>query len=277
MESKLKILIVDEDLALAQTFETILKLIGDFETYTASTNEDAFKILEEKRPEICIIELYEKGFVVDGVAVLRKIKEDNLRAISLMMVCRDAPRNEVGRAQTWGAYAIGNRNDAPGALKRFIPEMVDFVRKKRQNVENKSKHNISEEKMERSLKVLIVDDENGLADFMHRILALRGYTAFMETDGIYALNFFKRERPNIVVIDVDLGHSEIDGVELLRRIKEIDKDTVCIMLTRITDENSVTKSKEYGALHYLLKPLDSTVMVDAVDEAAALIEKRRAS
>ena len=52
MEPKLKVLIVDEDLALAQTFEMILKLVGEFETCIALTNEDAFKILEEKRPEI---------------------------------------------------------------------------------------------------------------------------------------------------------------------------------------------------------------------------------
>ena len=125
------------------------------------------------------------------------------------------------------------------------------------------------------IKVLVIDDEEGLADFMQRILSLKGYAAFMETDGIGAVNFFKNERPDIVLIDIDLGYSEVDGVEVLKRIKEIDKNAVCIMVTRITDEESVKKSKEYGAMHYLLKPLDSKDIVAAVNEAAEVIRQRR--
>ena len=127
------------------------------------------------------------------------------------------------------------------------------------------------------IRVLVIDDEEGLADFMQRILSLKGYAAFMETDGVGAVNFFKNERPDIVLIDIDLGYSEIDGVEVLKRIKEIDKNAVCIMVTRITDEESVKKSKEYGAMHYLLKPLDSKDIVAAVDEAGRVIRQRRAS
>jgi DNA-binding NtrC family response regulator len=277
MESApIKVLIADEEPDVAVIMGKTLRFYGEFEVYTVCTDEDAFKIMEEKRPELCIIELYKGGCgPVDGVKILRKIKESNLGAESLMMVCRDAPTNEIGRAETWGAYGIGERFEVSKVFQRLIPEMVKYVLKKRQSAENPSQH-IQEEKMENSIKVLVVDDEDGLADYMQRILALKGYTSFMETDGIYALNFFKSERPDIVLIDVDLGNSEINGVELLRRIKEINKDTVCIMVTRITAEDSVAKAKEYGALHYLLKPLDTNDVVTAVNEAAALIQKRRA-
>lgn len=126
-----------------------------------------------------------------------------------------------------------------------------------------------------SIKVLVLDDEEGISDFMRRILELKGYTAFMETDGIGAVNFFRNERPDITLIDIDLGYCEIDGVEVLRRIKELDKDAVCIMVTRITEQNAVNKAKELGAMHYLLKPLDSKDVVAAVNEAAETIKKRR--
>ena len=130
---------------------------------------------------------------------------------------------------------------------------------------------------DQEIKVLVLDDEEGIADFMQKILQLRGYTAFMETDGIGAVNFFKAERPDITLIDVDLGYCEIDGVEVLRRIKEVDKEAVCIMVTRITEESSVKKSQELGAMHYLLKPLDSKDVVAAVNEAAQTIKKKRAA
>ena len=128
-----------------------------------------------------------------------------------------------------------------------------------------------------SIKVLVIDDEAGIADFMKSILELKGYTAFMETDGLRAVELFKKERPDIVLIDVDLGYSEIYGVEVLKRIKAIDKDAVCLMVTRITDEESVKQSKEFGALHYLLKPLDGKGVVKVVNDTSEIIYQRRAS
>ena len=58
--------------------------------------------------------------------------------------------------------------------------------------------------IDQMIKVLVVDDEVGLADFIQRILQLEGYTAFMETDGIGAVNFVKAERPDIILIDVPI-------------------------------------------------------------------------
>ena len=128
---------------------------------------------------------------------------------------------------------------------------------------------------DKSIKVLVIDDEAGIADFMKGILELKGYTGFMETDGLRAVELFKKERPQIVLIDVDLGFSAIYGVEVLKRIKEIDKDTVCLMVTRVTDPESIEGSKKYGALHYLFKPLDAKNVVRVVDEAAEIIKKQR--
>jgi DNA-binding response OmpR family regulator len=127
------------------------------------------------------------------------------------------------------------------------------------------------------IKVLVVDDEEGLADFMQKILQLEGYMAFMETDGMGAVNFFKAERPDIILIDVALGYSKIDGIEVLKRIKEMDQNAMCLMVTRVTDEETVKKAKEFGAMHYVLKPLDRKDIIAVVKEAAEIIKQRRAS
>ena len=131
--------------------------------------------------------------------------------------------------------------------------------------------------MDSNIKVLVIDDEEGLADFMQKILELKGYIAFMETDGPRAVDLFKKERPDITLIDIALGYSEIDGIEVLKRIKELDKDAICLMVTRITEPEAVKQAKKLGAMHYLLKPLDSKDLVVAVNEAAEVIKKRRAS
>ena len=131
--------------------------------------------------------------------------------------------------------------------------------------------------IDQMIKVLVVDDEVGLADFIQRILQLEGYTAFMETDGIGAVNFVKAERPDIILIDVALGYSKIDGIEVLKRIKEMDWNAMCLMVTRVTDEETVKKAKEFGAAHYVLKPLDRKDIVAVVREAAEVIKHRRIS
>ncbi len=118
------------------------------------------------------------------------------------------------------------------------------------------------------LKVLIVDDEEGITDFMGKILRLRGFSTFEALDGISALEIFKKERPHINILDIRLGNSSIDGLGVLEQIKKIDPSARCIMVTRVTDETAINKAKELGAVHYLLKPIDAKEWVGVVLEVA---------
>jgi DNA-binding NtrC family response regulator len=124
----------------------------------------------------------------------------------------------------------------------------------------------------RPLKLLVVDDEETIVYFTEKIFSKKGFTTFGATDGIAALEIFQKERPQIIIIDVHMPFSAIDGVETLRRIKEIDKDAVCLMVTRITSKEAVEDSKRYGALAYLRKPLDLDDLENAVERAKAYIK-----
>jgi two-component system response regulator HydG len=126
-----------------------------------------------------------------------------------------------------------------------------------------------------NMSVLTIDDEVGLADSIQRILNSEGYSAFMETDGNAAVNFCKANLPDIVLIDVSLGNKSINGIEVLKKIKELKPDTVCVMVTRITDKSTVEKAKEFGAFRYVLKPLTSDDIIYIVNEAAQVVKQRR--
>ncbi len=117
------------------------------------------------------------------------------------------------------------------------------------------------------LKLLIVDDEPTIVEFTQKIYQKQGYTTLGATDGITAVNLYQKERPDVSLIDIHMPFSEIDGVETLRRIKEIDKNAVCIMVTRITEKDKVADSKKYGASAYVLKPLDLEDLDRAIEEA----------
>jgi DNA-binding response OmpR family regulator len=123
--------------------------------------------------------------------------------------------------------------------------------------------------MERSkVKILVVDDEEDIAHYTAKILQLDGFQAFKSVDGMQAWEIFQKERPHICLIDVHLGYSKIDGMELLEKIKAADSNVECIMITRITDQETIGRAKELGVEHYLLKPLANEVWVEKVHAIA---------
>lgn len=132
--------------------------------------------------------------------------------------------------------------------------------------------------MEKSgIKILVVDDEEDIAHFTAKILEYDGFKALKAMDGAQALEIFEKERPQICLIDVHLGYSKIDGMEVLRKIKETDKNTECIMITRITDKNTIAEAKKLGVKEYLLKPLASEQWLEKVHTAAKNIQEETAN
>jgi len=65
--------------------------------------------------------------------------------------------------------------------------------------------------------------------------------------------------------------SPIDGVETLRRIKNIDEKANCVMLTRIYDNITIGETKELGALHYITKPFETEDLDKCIKEVEAKI------
>lgn len=128
--------------------------------------------------------------------------------------------------------------------------------------------------MEKSkVKILVIDDEEDIAHYTAKILQYDGFQAFETTDGIQAWEVFQKERPHICLIDVHLGYSKIDGMELLERINAADKNVECIMITRITDQETIDRAKELGVQHYLLKPLANEVWVEKVHAIADALQE----
>jgi len=123
---------------------------------------------------------------------------------------------------------------------------------------------------QKQLKLLVVDDEEGIVDFVKRIYSRKGFITFGATDGVTAVEIFRKERPQVNLIDIHMPFSPIDGVETLRRIKEIDKEAICIMVTRITEKDKVEQSRQFGASSYILKPLGLEDLDKAISEAAKI-------
>ena len=115
-------------------------------------------------------------------------------------------------------------------------------------------------------KILVVDDEEGILEFMQDFLERKGAKVFTTQDTAEGLEIFKRERPYACIIDVHLPYSPYDGIELLRRIREIDKEVICVMLSRIEEKGKIQEAQKLGIYKYIFKP-------STAEEIHALVEE----
>ena len=100
-------------------------------------------------------------------------------------------------------------------------------------------------------KVLVVDDEPNIREVVGLYLRREGYAVVSATDGEEALGLFRRERPDLVVLDLILPG--MDGIEVCRRMRE-ERRVPLIMLTARGEEADRAVGLEAGADDYVVKP-----------------------
>lgn len=110
--------------------------------------------------------------------------------------------------------------------------------------------------MKISQKILIVDDDKSVREFLKLFLHTKGfqYVEMVET-GKAALQAIAQDQDiKLVLLDVMLP--DINGMELLRQIKAIVKDIGVIMITGYPDEQKAKEALKQGAYDYIIKPFD---------------------
>ena len=102
--------------------------------------------------------------------------------------------------------------------------------------------------------VLIVDDERTLARAVKAFLAEAGYEAEVAGDAEQALRMLETLRPDVVFCDVRLPG--MNGIDLLKRIREFDAGIPVVMMTSSREEGDLIASYELGVNSYVVKPVD---------------------
>ena len=130
--------------------------------------------------------------------------------------------------------------------------------------------------MNNPLKVLCLDDEETLVAGIATTLShpKRGYKVFYEINGHKAIETFKKENPDICVLDINLNDASINGIDVLKAVRSLNQDAVCIMYTKMSEDETVKQANEFGVFHFLAKPVKREELIDTVNKAAELIKKR---
>ncbi len=103
------------------------------------------------------------------------------------------------------------------------------------------------------MRVLIVEDDSGIADFLQLELEHEGFDILHAEDGRKALEFFESGAPDIILLDIMLP--KLNGLEVLRRIRKTSRVPV-IMLTARGDTLDKVSGLDSGADDYLAKPFE---------------------
>jgi DNA-binding response OmpR family regulator len=104
------------------------------------------------------------------------------------------------------------------------------------------------------IKILIVEDEQRLADILKKQLEEAGFQAETANDGYIGKQLIERNSYNLIILDINLPL--INGYDLCREIRKTNRDIPIIMLTAFgTPENKIS-GFEYGADDYVVKPFD---------------------
>jgi len=124
------------------------------------------------------------------------------------------------------------------------------------------------------MRILVVDDDETLRLTLRTALESRGHTVEEATDGAIAVEMVKTKGPYAAVI-MDVNMPQMSGIEALGRIKDLNPETLVLMVTAYTDVKDAVAAIKLGAYDYVEKPIDAErvfQLLDAASEAKELVE-----
>lgn len=119
-------------------------------------------------------------------------------------------------------------------------------------------------------KILVIDDEQSILETLQMFLEEKGLTVFTADTGGKGLDLFKKEHPQVVILDIRLP--DCNGLDILEAMMEDNFPSKIIMITAFQDMETTIQAMKRGAFDYIHKPLDINQVEKAVDRAASIIK-----
>ncbi|EKN62960.1 response regulator with CheY-like receiver, AAA-type ATPase, and DNA-binding domains [Schinkia azotoformans MEV2011] len=119
-----------------------------------------------------------------------------------------------------------------------------------------------------SKKLLIVDDQYGIRILLNEVFQKEGYQTFQASNGMQALQIVEQDRPDLVLLDMKIPG--MDGIEILKRLKEMDQSIEVFIMTAYGELDMIQQAKDLGARTHFAKPFDIDEIRAAVKAQAPL-------
>lgn len=253
LEKRLVILIVNEQQFLIDLFA---EQLGNSQVHVvgATSAEKAKERLWADKPDVLILDA------------------DMPDAFDLLQAVRSATAASAVLAIT-KSHEVRHRLDALG-VEMILGNGVHFnaLLRSLQNYVNGT----LDLPLEQETRILVVDDQNEVRESISGYLANRGHTVLTASTGREALELLEREPPiDLVILDIRI--SDIGGLEVLAAVKTWRHRPQMIVMTAIDDATIAQHARELGAFDYLVKPIETETLENAIVAGLAHAEYQRQS
>ena len=111
-------------------------------------------------------------------------------------------------------------------------------------------------------KVLVIDDEQGIRSLLDTLLSRKGYDVIVAESGQKGLECFRRERPDVLVLDLKMPG--MDGLTVLRQVRSLDPIMPVIILTGAGTAETEQRVRALGVTEYVEKEFSLHLLGDAL-------------
>ena len=116
-------------------------------------------------------------------------------------------------------------------------------------------------------KILVIDDEQGIRDLLHTLLSRKGYDVVVAENGRKGLDLFRRERPDVIVLDLKMP--VMDGLAVLQEVRNLNPSQPVIILTGAATPETEQQVRALGVSEFVEKEFSLHLLGDSLKRILA--------
>jgi len=237
-----KILVVDDDIDVRDRFYEIFSSLSYSVSCVPTASEALARLLEERYN---LIILDNKMPEVGGFETAEKIRQFDKETEIIILTEGEPSLKDKEDASLLKVSVVIQKDFSTHFMMKGILEVLKNARadKKLENFGRKNE-----------LTIMIIDDNPDVRGVLEGFLSKKGYNVMVASDGEDALMKIKVQMPDIVFLDLRMPG--MDGLMVLKAIKQFNEEVNVVMLTSSQDSFVMDEAKRLGACDYLTKPYD---------------------
>lgn len=267
---KNKVLIIEDEKLLLELLSKKLRSEG-YDVFTAEDGESGLKQVLSVAPDLILLDIVMPK--MDGYEVLNALQgKFGLGKMPLVIIISNSGQPvEIDRAKEMGARDfIIKAQFTPEEVSKKVKKLLGTAERKAGLTENAAPENIPaaaprREAKNAEAKILVVEDDQFLADLLKTKLERENFSVISAMDGPSGADKIIKERPEVVLLDIILPG--IDGFEVLKRVRTNANmqiaETPIILLSNLGQETDIERGRALGADDYLIK---SNFTIDEIIE-----------
>jgi len=120
--------------------------------------------------------------------------------------------------------------------------------------------------------ILLAEDDESVRNSFKRVLLLFVDKVYSAKDGKEALKLYDKHNPDIIITDIKMP--KMNGLELIKKIRESDNDTPIVVTSAYTDQNFLLESIKLSLVEYIVKPIKESELDRILKECAKVLEEK---